>query len=162
MEAKRTTILGLSISTRIVGYVVLRDHELLTWGVKSFTGAWSEAKRKEIIGFCKSMLHDYAVTGIALKSIHPSRMSCGMGVVCTQLTALVVTLGIAICSLTIQEIKMFCCGTDRGKREVVEVFAREQYPEYFGNLNTDSEYMNRYYGKLFEALVCAMMVEKSK
>lgn len=159
MEAKRATILGLSISTRILGYAVVRDHELLAWGVKSFAGAWSGAKQQAIIGFCKKMLHDYGVSGIALKHQHPSRMSCGMGIVCNKLTALVAVLGITLCSLTIREIKVFCSGTDKGKRDVVEAYAKEQYPEYFVNLHTNSEYMKRYYGKLFEAVVCALMAD---
>lgn len=162
MEAKRATILGLSFGNRFVGYAVARDHELLEWGVKNFRGSWSKAKQKEIWTFCQGLIQLHMATGIAIKISHPSRMPCGMGEVCKKLTALVAVLGITACFITIQEIKIFCSGTDKGKRDVVETYAKEQYPEYFGNLNTNSEYMKRYYGKLFEAVVCALMFNEKE
>lgn len=75
MYKKAEVTVGISIGTRYMGIAVIHGHTLTVWEMKRFTGAWSEAKRKNIMGVMETIISRKSPSHIAVKVPHASRTS---------------------------------------------------------------------------------------
>jgi hypothetical protein len=147
--------LGINPGTKYLGYAILHETELREWGVKSFSGKWSNAKRRKIQKVVSEMISRYRVTDIVIKQLHPSRSSRHLNDLAACLRRDSEGCGLNVYQFSISELKAFfssyCENPVQNKRSLSQAIATK-YPSLFNELEKEGRQKNRYHTRMFEAV----------
>ncbi len=146
MPSTKSSILGISLGTRMVGVAVLCQGELVEWKVISFKGKWNIEKQNEIIDSIIEMLSEYTVLKIAMKKICPMRASLPLLQLERTFLDWCVRNYYRPKQFTIEQIRSF---QENNSHKLEE----ELNYEY----NRQQQINTPYYAKVFEAVTLAQM-----
>lgn len=156
MSVMEKVILGISPGTRSIGIAIIKDKKLIDCRIKTFKGKWSEGKLSDIVVFIESLVKDYAISHIALKTINISRTSNGLVSAIFKIKALAVRAKIVIGIFTIHDLKRHLLrGQNRNKWSLMEHISNV-YPELRFECQKEQHNKNAYYLKMFESVACAL------
>lgn len=146
MQSTKSSILGISLGTRIVGVAVLCDNELLEWRIHTFKGVWSEKKSDEILKTVFDIISMHNIKKVALKRMCPLRAQYALLNLEHSFKECCKKQRIKSSQYTITQIRAFQeTSSMKLEEELKYEYSRQQ------QLNTP------YYAKLFEAVSLAHM-----
>ena len=152
MSKRTLKIIGLNPGTRYMGIAVFYGSELRDWQVKNMEGRWSVDKMTKAITVLASLIDSYEANVIAIKKLHPSRVSTNLTRLVSRIKSLSEKNGLKIYEYSIDEIKEYLQPEIRTKkRDFAEIMAAE-YPVLFHELNKEQTNLNPYYIRMFEAV----------
>lgn len=106
MKRKRNIVLGISPGTRSFGYAVLRDGELVNWGLKTYRGKWSKGKQRTILDAVDELIVLHGITGIGAKVNHPSRSSKALESLYRKINQIAKKRNLHISCFTLGQLKL--------------------------------------------------------
>jgi hypothetical protein len=147
MRQSLNTILGISPSTRSMGYAVMSDGELIDWGVKTFKDKWSKEKGIKILNVFQRLVSDYKITKVCFKVSCPSKNSQHSDNVYCMLKNSAKEKRLKLSELSIEKLRHYCSEA-KNKKDLI-IFITRHLPE----LDSGSSRGNQYnYVRQFEAI----------
>jgi len=150
-------VLGISVGTRRAGIAVMRNGELIDYKVKSFKGAWSMRKQKEIIQLFTKYFEFYGVTHIAIKTVHPLHSSKTLDSLIRQVCKKGIDCGIKNERFTLKEMKHRVNISPNGS---IMEYIHDSFPELRREYCKEKKSFHPYYIKMFEAIVLAKIIRE--
>ena len=153
------TILGISPGTRSIGLGVYRDRTLVEWRVKTFKGSWTQAKLKNILYELKNYITEQEITMIAIKKPDALRSSTGLQQIVSEITILAKRNNIKVIQYSLQELKLYFSKEKKfTKAQMIQQVALA-HAELHHEYNKEQRNRNRYYVKMFEAIIAAQIAQ---
>jgi hypothetical protein len=148
----KTTILGVSFSSRMLGLAVLQSDSLIDYSVKLFKESWSPAKMDRMLSSLTFAIDNYNITDMVL-SIPPIHYQAGPF---QELWMEISTLGhsksLNVVMYRQGELQALCGNEERMTRKAMMGAVMTQYPELEPFYKRESRNRNKYYHKMFEAI----------
>jgi len=149
-----TTILGISLGTRLIGIAVIRNGELIDYRVKTFKQRWSKEKQKEILGFIQTLIEYFTVQEVVVKPCNPLRASKRINQLSLELKKLLGGRKVNTHFYSLATVKLGLAIKSKNKEGLMEAIT-ERYFElrkiYLKEINN----RHSYYEKMFEAIAIA-------
>lgn len=155
-------ILGVSAGTRYVGIAVLDGSHLIDWKVQTFSGSWSKQKKQAITEAISTICATYAITTIALKSPDPIRSSPALLNLTEKICACAEATGLGIYRFNLMDIFHYCHGKGKNIHERISAYICERYPLFTRECHKEGQATDRYYTRMFEAILIAEMAYSKK
>jgi hypothetical protein len=156
MNSKNQTILGISLGTRTIGYVILQDRELYDWGVKSFREKWSEKKIVHIMRSIERLVEDNDVDNVSIKLPKRFESYITLKVLQNSLNMMFSNRAISVYTSSLNNLKLWYSIDDKSPKSCLEEYVSSHYPVLCRKTNL-SDAGHKYYMKLYEALAAAEM-----
>ena len=157
MSKKPLKILGIKPGTRYLGFAVFQGADLLDWGVKVPSRKRPKAKTKKIMTIVSDLHERYRPNVLALKKLHPSRVSPNLKKLATRIRQSARAKGLRVCQYSIDELESFFAPKERiNKMELAELVAME-HPVLHYLLGKEKANRNPYHITEFEAVALASM-----
>lgn len=153
------SILGISPGNKQTGFAILKNNELVEWGIKTFNGKWSKTKLMAILECLEDIIERYKATGIVVKKIDDKQISFQVEEIIKGLKGISSNLSIPLKILNLSEIKeKYLLEQKPTKKNLVEEITRK-YPELLLEYKKENKNLNSYYLKLFEAVALASIYD---
>lgn len=162
MEIKTHSILGISPGTKTMGIAVMKENELLVAVTKNFDGTWSKEKRKNILKVIEKYSVKYQVKVVAIKVNHASRSSKGLIELINAIRKFSAKQSLLHFEYSIEELKQFNFPNVKANKESLLKSMVDIHQELLSEYTKEMRNKDGYYLKLFEAVACAKVAEKSK
>ncbi|MBS1503652.1 MAG: hypothetical protein JST32_16400 [Bacteroidetes bacterium] len=146
-------IFGISIGTRTSGIAVLSKKGLLEWQTLSFKNSWSEEKADFIVRSYERYIKRNKVTVISIKIPPASHVNAAMLMLMEKLVQMLTYHGCMVEYKTKQQLKELIPEIHNTKQLIN--YATALYPVLAKNADKESANRNKYYHKMFEAVVVA-------
>lgn len=153
-------ILGISLSTRLMGTAILYDGELSVFRVRTFYGAWNRQKRDNMIRTIKKTVEGHGIHMIALKIPKVPHRSQRIHDLVTDIRQISEELNIKLTICTISCLLKNNEDNKGGNKQDLVQAIIARYPNYNQLASFSAKDRNSgtaYHIKLFEAIVCAEM-----
>ncbi|HYV94625.1 MAG TPA: hypothetical protein VE978_22820 [Chitinophagales bacterium] len=144
-------ILGISPGTRIIGIAVLRNGELIDYGVKCFKERWTQTKKRSLLSNVDKLMEYYGVTVVAIKSCDPTRSSQQLELLSKEIVKVCESKKITVYSYGNATLKLSLGIKSRNKNALMAEIA-ELYPELRKMYLKEINNRHSYYEKMFEAI----------
>ncbi len=149
------TILGISPGTRIMGFAVIKDGELVEWRVKTFKEKWSKEKQGAILSIITRLIDHFDVKRIALKKIDPLSNTHQLEILIRAIEMLAQKKRISIKRYSLSDLDIDKrSGKRDGRAKLTERIA-ERHPELKQEYLKERNNRKEYYTKMFEAIAMA-------
>lgn len=148
------TILGISLSSRILALAVLRDGELMDYRIQQFQDRWSALKEVRITASMQRFIRDYAITSIALSLPHEQNTSKESKTCLAKVLAGCKKNAAPVTAYEHKTLHNICEGSKARQKALMCVIAH-QFPELKHFLRRELKNRRPYYCKLFEAVAVA-------
>ena len=153
----KTTILGVSFSSRMLGLAVVQSDTLIDYSVKLFKESWSPVKMNHILSSLTSAIDNYNITDMVL-SIPPINYQAGpFQELWIEISALGHTKALNLKMYRQGELQAFCGNQERMTRKSLMEAIIKWYPELESFYKREVRNKNKYYHKLFEAVAVATL-----
>ena len=153
----KTTILGVSFSSRMLGLAVVQSDTLIDYSVKLFKESWSSVKLDHILSSLTSAIDNYNITDMVL-SIPPINYQAGpFQELWIEIAALGHTKALNLKMYRQGELQAFCGYEERMTRKSLMESVIKWYPELESFYKREVRNKNKYYHKLFEAVAVATL-----
>ena len=159
MNAKASTVLGISLGTRSTGIALLEGNELLDWKVQSFKGSWSINKLRLIQGAINAHIRRHKPTVIILKIPPKPYASKRVAQLARALEKLGLRKGIEVRFCILMDLKRLLASgaaTSIIKEMLIESVTAK-FPELQHEYRKEKRNRNAYYSKVFEAVGCTLL-----
>lgn len=151
MPTKPIIILGLSPGTRVLGYALISDGELLDWGVKGFKGRWTEQRPGKVKSVVQDLVDKFQIAHLALKISDTVQRTRNLDDVYARLTTFAKRKKLPLTTYSIEKLKQNC-GRTKNKREILR-FVQQYFPELAGYPSIEIREPNF---RMFEAIAVAI------
>ena len=156
----KTTILGVSFSSRMLGLAVLQSDCLIDYSVKLFKEPWSPAKIDHILTSLTSAIDNYNITDMAL-SIPPIHYQAGpFQELWMEIATLGHTKSLNVVMYRQGELQALCGNSERMTRKALMEAVMSSYPELEPFYRRERRNRNKYYHKMFEAIGAGVLFLK--
>ncbi|MEP6673648.1 MAG: hypothetical protein ABJA78_00775 [Ferruginibacter sp.] len=153
----KTTILGVSFSSRMLGLAVVQSDSLIDYSVKLFKETWSSAKMNRILTSLTSAIDNYNITDMVL-SIPPIHFrEEPFQELWMEIASLGHTKSIKVKMYRQAELQTLCGEQERMTRKSLMEALIHWYPELHSFYSREVRNKNKYYHKMFEAIAAATM-----
>jgi hypothetical protein len=156
---KTTTILGISPGTRMTGLAVLQSGDLLDWRVKTFKGTWTNSKLKDVLYILIKYIQNAGITEIVLKKPDVFRTSEGLENLISEIKAFAKRKNIQFTMLSLKSLKSRYSKEKGYTKAKMIKDAISNFPELYGEYNKEHKNRNKYYTKMFEAVILSKSQE---
>jgi len=161
MNRRPLKIIGINPGTRYLGIAVLQDSELLDWRVKTFRGKWRKEKAERILEMLCEHIKLYEINAIALKRLHPARISKNLKTLVSMIKVLAKRKKVKFNQYSIEELeRCFLEGEKYNKRNLAEKII-EEYPMLIHELNKEKSRKHSYYMRAIEAVALGMKIQSA-
>lgn len=148
----KTTILGVSFSSRMLGLAVLQSDSLIDYSVKLFKESWSPAKMDRMLSSLTFAIDNYNITDMVL-SIPPVNYQAGpFQELWIEIAALGHTKSLNVKMYRQAELQALCGNEERMTRKAMMEAIMSSYPELEPFYKKENRNRNKYYHKMFEAI----------
>jgi len=154
------SVLGISLGTRQVGIAILRNNELVDWHLRSFPAQWSKNKLKKIIGEIDTLIHDHSVKIIAVKIPGMLPSFRGFTQLIGALNVLLERKGIKAEYYTLTDIQEHFSPEKKIYKDTIAAVLTDKHPELLTIYSKGKEKRDRYYGKIFDAVAAACLLQQ--
>jgi Holliday junction resolvasome RuvABC endonuclease subunit len=148
-------ILGISPGTRTFGFVVLRDGEIKTCGVKSYKEKWSDGKLIHILYGLSQLIHRHKIREVAVKVPDVFPRSSGYAQLIGAMNVLFESRGIKARYYTLSELTKRHDSKRKVNKEALVAYVAHRYPELLPLYRKEQTAAKPYYEKVFEAVLAA-------
>ena len=153
----KTTILGVSFSSRMLGLAVVQSDCLIDYSVKLFKETWSPVKMDRMLTSLTSAIDDYTITDMVL-SIPPIHFRAGpFQELWIEIASLAHTKSINVKMYRQAELQALCGDNERMTRRSLMEAVIKRYPELQTFYKREVRNKNKYYHKMFEAIAAATL-----
>lgn len=153
----KTTILGVSFSTRMLGLAVVQSDTLIDYSVKLFKESWSPVKMDHILSSLTSAIDNYNITDMVL-SIPPIHYrEEPFHELWVEIACLGHTKSLNVKMYRQGELQAFCGDDERMTRKSLMEAIIRWYPELQSFYKREVRNKNKYYHKMFEAIGAATL-----
>lgn len=155
-------VLGISLGTRVIGYAVFKDNELLDWGLKTCKGTWSTKKLKKMHQIITEVIRANEVTEVAVKVPDVIPSSKGFTQLMGSLNILFQEMGVSSSFLTLTDLKQcYYKNTKMNKCGLMEhiIAIHSELSIAYAHIPDNRK---QYYMKVFEAVAAASIVQAKK
>jgi hypothetical protein len=148
-------VLGVSFSSRIIGFAVFENDWLVDWRIHSFFNPWSEKKLKAMVETVASMVEQNSSKALAIKLPDALPVSKSFMQIVGSVNTYFERKQIPVYYFTISEIKKVACkDVCASKRRLMDcILAR--YPDLAVEYKKECDNGVPYYDKVFEAVGAA-------
>lgn len=150
------SVIGVSLGTRLAGIAIIKNRELITYGVKVFKGAWSKRKQNEILMIFDKLYDHYDVKCIGIKLVSPLHSSNAVDALINCVVERAKQRGVKVMAFALHEIKK---SHGLSKRQSLNEYVAGKYPELRREYEVEQNSFNKYYTRMFEAIAIAVIVE---
>lgn len=150
--AANKPILGISISTRMIGLGVIEGHSLLDYSIKLFKERWSETKLQAMLTSLHSCIKDFNIQSIALSSPYEIHQTKEYVELVSRISVLCREKNIPFETYPIREVLSTFKITQKEKKKPLQEALILMYPELEKVKRKITSQKQRYYDKLFEAV----------
>ncbi len=150
------SVIGVSLGTRLAGIAVMKNRELIVYKVKVFKGVWSKQKQNDILKLLDKLYNHYDIKCLAIKLVSPLHSSKAVDGLIKGAIERANKKGIKVMSLPLDEIRRLLC---LNKRQSLNEYAARKYIELRKEYEVEQNSFNKYYTKMFEAIVIAEIVK---
>jgi len=158
MHVTHLRTIGISPGTRLIGVAILEGDRLLYSGVKSYKGKWNDRKLNYILNSIDTVIDEYEVSTVILKTIHLSRASIGLCRAIHGLKDLCKRRKMSYQLLTIEDLKRLCIKDEFSEgRDLGQVMA-DRFPELRIDYHKERINRNAYYKRMFGCLRLLMTI----
>jgi len=147
------TILGISLGTRIIGFAVMRNGELVDYRIKCFKDRWTRTKRDSIVSYIEKLIDYYSVTAVAIKALAPIRSSARLNALTENVKKELGNHNARVFAYSMVTVKLALGIPHSNQRDLME-FIAERYGLrrlYLKEINNRHDY----YDRMFEAIALA-------
>ena len=156
----KTTILGVSFSSRMLGLAVVQSDILIDYSIKLFKESWSPAKMDRILSSLTSAIDNYNITDMVL-SIPPLNYQVGpFQELWIEIAALGHTKSLNIKMYRQSDLQALCRCDERMTRRSLMEAIMAWYPELQTFYKREVRNKNKYYHKMFEAIAVAKLYQE--
>lgn len=156
--ARNDTKMGISLGTRMIGFALMGDDELLDWRLKTFKGKWSKEKLMKIMMVIERLIEDYAIKNLVVKIPAVYQSSKGLTQLILKLKILGKKQGMKLSLVTFKDIlRKFSKKEIMNKKAMVRM-AYTRFPEISIEWDKERRNLNPYYIKAIEAILAIMEV----
>jgi hypothetical protein len=150
-------VLGISVSTRLVGFAVMKDKELIEYRTKVFGGTWNKEKHLNILAMFDMLYAYYNVTHLAIKTVHPSHSNKALNALTEQIVSSAQKEKISVEHYSLSDLKNHL---NLNKKQGVMGFVADKHLELQNEYQKECNSPNSYYIKMFEAIAVAEIQTK--
>jgi len=146
-------ILGVSLGTRIVGFAVMRNGELVNYRIKCFKERWTKAKRDTIVTYVKKLDEYYSITAVAIRACEPIRSSTRLNTLTENIKKELGNYNAKVFAYSMVTVKLGLGIPHANKKGLME-FIAEKYGLrriYLKEINN----RHSYYERMFESIALA-------
>jgi hypothetical protein len=156
-------VLGLSVSTRMLGLAVISGGIILDYHIKLRKEPWNASKQEMILASLAPWCSSFPITNVALSIPYAHKTSSQNKTLLESIKRYFTERKIPLCSYPPQALQELCTeASGVSKKEVMKTLA-ELYPELGHYYRKEVENINKYYVKLFEAVgVATIHIRKMK
>jgi len=148
-------VLGISPGTRVLGFAVIHEGELIDWRVKSFKETWSKQKRDAILEAVHRLCEYHNVGVISLKKVDPLRSSPQLDRLLRNLIKQAKRYGIKVRQYSLSELDYGLRTSKRQTKDSIAEQVAEKHPELKRTYLQERNNRREYYTKMFEAVAMA-------
>ncbi|HYV90918.1 MAG TPA: hypothetical protein VE978_04010 [Chitinophagales bacterium] len=152
-----STILGISLGTKLIGIAILRDGELVEHRVRTFKKRWSKDKEKAIHFFIEKLIEYYSVSHVALKTSDPLKASKRLNHLHENIKQ-AIEKKIELHNYSLPTVKLGLAIKSHNKNSFMEQIA-ERYPELRKTYLKEINNRHSYYERTFEAIAVVKWCE---
>jgi len=149
-------VVGISFSSRSVGFAILENGKLEDWYLKCFFDGWSQKKLNKILSSVERAITQNNAKVVAIKIPDVLPISIGFMQIVGGVNALIERRGIPVSYFTAAELKEFLgLGPKATKTEVIaHILAKT--PNLSLEFSREGKYIAPHYDKIFEAYAAAL------
>ncbi len=163
MHKKPKTIIGINQGTRSLGISVFKGIDIRDWRIKIFQEKWSKKKMERIMSMVSALIEKYKPDVIALKKLHPSRVSRPLNRITDQILEYSEINNIKVYKYSIKEMENYFSPDKRISKENMAEIVVSKYPELFHELKKENKNYNAYYIRMFEGValgsICSQQLD---
>lgn len=153
----KTTVLGISFSSRMLGLAVIESNSLIDYSVKLFKETWSPTKMDRILTSLTSAMERYNITDIVL-SIPPINYQGGpFQELWMEIAALGHLKNVNVKMYRLADLGILCSSPKRMSRKSLMEAITSIYPELMPYYEREMGNKNKYYHKMFEAVAAGTL-----
>ena len=158
----KTTTLGVSFSSRMLGLAVVQSDSLIDYSVKLYKETWSSAKMNRILSSLTSAIDNYNITDMVL-SIPPIHYrEEPFHELWVEIACLGHTKSLNVKMYRQGELQVLCGNDERMTRKLLMEAIIRWYPELQSYYKQEVRNKNKYYHKMFEAIGAATLYLKQE
>jgi hypothetical protein len=146
MQSTKSSILGISLGTRMIGVAIMCEGELVEWKVITFKEKWTSSKPDEIIQTLIKILKGYNIKTVSMKKVCPLRASINFIKLEQSFKGWCILKELELQEYTIEQLKSY---KENTQQLLVDELEFEQHQQL--EINTP------YYAKVFEAVLLVQM-----
>lgn len=156
----KTTILGVSFSTRMLGLAVLQSGTLIDYSVKLFKETWTPAKMNRILSSLAFAIDNFTITDMVLSipPIHYQEQPFD------ELWQAITIFGrerrLNVKMYRHKDLQQLCGREEMMSRKLLMETVVKEFPELEPYAKRESRSKNKYYYKMFEAIAAALLYEQ--
>lgn len=155
------SIIGISIGTKHLGIAIEKNGELVEWKTCRFRGVWSPQKLHTIISYIEKHLTEYSIQAIALKIPKVNTQSRGLSGLKEAIMQLAKDSGTPVYIYTIRDLRSRYSVKGVSYRLAVMYALCDTKPELKREFNREVKYKSGYYFKIFEAVACIELCNRT-
>ena len=148
-----------------MGMAILYNGELTDFRVRTFYGACTKKKQDYILGTLQNTIKRYGISAITVKTPKPAHCSRSIQDLVMAINTLTKQLGIQLTICTISVLTEPYSGIGRANKQILVEDIIQRYPQHrrLSRLGTkDRSNHSAYYVKLFEAIACAELAQRTR
>ena len=168
MQLQPTTLLAIDPGTRELGFAVMRNQELLYYGVKTIVNRKKPSNVLQVAGeFVMKMIEKYQPSVLAIEEMFVTQKNSALlNIIAAEIKVLAKEQNLEVREYAPTSVRKSLCQSGRAtKREVAKLMS-EQFPELLRYYRRTRAWELDYYASLFDAVavgvVCLREIEYSK
>lgn len=161
MPQEHGSILGISASTRSIGFAVIRNGELVDWRMKLFKQLWSKKKLESMISFLSRLMESNSISVLSVKIQRSSSRSKNIQYLLSGIKELASEKNVSFQAYSLRDLKNYCKaqGTDTIADLIRYIVHRN--PQLAVEYEKECSNRNSYYVKMFEAIIAGMITRNA-
>jgi len=153
-------VLGISVSSRMVGLAIMRNEELVDFHARLYKERWGNLKANIIMANLRQCIKTHSITHIALAVPYAHYQSKEAKALHTRIKTFCKEKSLTLCTYQATAFHQLHPQRKAKKKALMQSLA-EQYPELRYVYRREANNKNRYYHKLFEAVASALLCSRS-
>lgn len=154
--------LGISTNTRLLGFAIIKQDQLLDYSIRLYKSSWSPSKATQIITSLEPCVRRYSITRVVLSIPPKHHQTKAFRHLHLQLKAHFEERNIAFCTRFVREtISMAIADKRKTKRALLDSVV-QKYPELQYCYLRELRNKKQYYVKVFEAVAVGSLADQEK
>lgn len=159
MQQRHDSILGISASTRSIGFAIIHNGELVDWRMKLFKQLWTKKKLESMVSFFRRLMEVNNVTDLAVKIQRSSSRSKNIQDLLSRVKELASEKNTTFRAYSLRDLKDYCKAEGTETISDLIRYIVHRNPQLAVEYDKECSNRNSYYVKMFEAIIAGMITK---